>query len=159
MQPVEDSESYSAKKATETFEEVSTGNKRILTYHFGGNRATTVIVHYAPVEGSDDSGKHYNILADTTKAIPAHNLLLLIGDCNAHIGTDDAPVTYYEQTNSNGQLLLHLVLETNMAITNTQFQKRRVKPWKFIADTSGLKSQIDYTLIDQKWRNVGTSSS
>ena len=38
------------KKATETFEEVSTGNKRILTYHFGGNRATTVIVHYAPVK-------------------------------------------------------------------------------------------------------------
>ena len=138
---------------------MSTGNKRILTYHFGGNRATTVIVHYAPVEGSDDSGKHYNILADTTKAIPAHNLLLLIGDCNARIGTDDAPVTYFEPTNSNGQLLLHLVLETNMAITNTQFQKRRVKPWKFIADISGLKSEIDYTLIDQKWRNVGTSSS
>ena len=141
------------------FEEVATGNKRILTCHFGGNRATTVIVHYAPVEGSDDSGKHYNILADTTKAIPAHNLLLLIGDCNAHIGTDDAPITYYEQTNSNGQLLLDLALETNMIITNTQFQKRRVKLWKFIANTSGFKSQIDYILIDQKWRNVRTSSS
>ena len=100
---------------------MSTGNKRILTYHFGGNRATPVIVHYAPVEGSDDSGKHYNILADTTKAIPAHNLLLLIGDCNAHIGTDETPITYYEQTNSNGQLLLDLALETNMIITNTQF--------------------------------------
>ena len=95
---------------------------------------------------------------DTIKAIPAHNLLLLIGDCNARIETDDALITYYEQTNSNGQLLPDLALETNMVI-NTQFQKRRVKLWKFIADTSGLKSQIDYILIDQKWRNVGTSRS
>ena len=116
-------------------------------------------MHYAPVEGSDDSGKHYNILADTTKAILAHNLLLLIGDCNAHRGTDETPITYYEQTNSNGQLLLDLALETNMIITNTQFQKRRVKLWKFIANTSGFKSQIVYILIDQKRRNVGTSSS
>ena len=53
---------------------------------------------------------------DTIKAIPAHDLLLLIGDCNAHIETDDALITYYEQTNSNGQLLLDLVLETNMII-------------------------------------------
>ena len=96
---------------------------------------------------------------DTIKAIPTHNLLLLIGDCNAYIGTNDALITYYEQTNSNGQLLLDLALETNMVITNTQFQKRRVKLWKFIANTSGFKSQIDYILIDQKWRNVGTSSS
>ena len=96
---------------------------------------------------------------DAIKAIPAHNLLLLIGDCNAYIGTNDALITYYEQTNSNGQLLLDLALETNMVITNTQFQKRRVKLWKFIADTSGLESHIDYILTDQKWRNVGTSSS
>ena len=48
-----------SKKATEAFEEVATGNKRILTCHFGGNRATTVTVHYAPVEGSDDSEKHW----------------------------------------------------------------------------------------------------
>lgn len=129
---------------------MATGNKSILTCHFGGNRATTVIVHYAPVEGLDDSGRYYNILVDTIKAIPAHNLLLLIGDCNAHIGTDDAPITYFEQTNSNGQPLVDLALETNMVITNTQFQKRIVKLWKFITDTSDLKSQIDYILIDQK---------
>ena len=31
--------------------------------------------------------------------------------------------TYYEQTNSNGQPLVDLAIETNMVITNTQFQK------------------------------------
>ena len=45
-------------------------------------------------------------------------------------------------------------LKTNMVIANTQFQKRRGKLWTFIADTSGLKSQIGYILINQKWRNA-----
>ena len=70
-----------SKKATEAFEEGSSAKKRILTCHFGGNQATTAILHYAPEGESDDFGQHYNILSDTIKAIPAHNLLLVIGDC------------------------------------------------------------------------------
>ena len=49
-----------SKKATEASEEVASVTKRILTCHFGGNPATTVIMHcaYAPLEGSDVSEKH-----------------------------------------------------------------------------------------------------
>ena len=65
------------------------------------------------------------ILADTIKTIPAHNLLRVIGDCNAHIGTDDAPFTYHEQTNSNGQLLLDMALETNMVIVKVSEAERK----------------------------------
>lgn len=101
-------------------------------------------MHYAPVEGSEDSEKHYNILADTIKTIPCHNLLLVIRECNALIGTDDALFTFLEQTNSSGQVLLDIALETNMVIANKQFQKRKGKLWTFIADTSGLKLQITY---------------
>ena len=89
------------QKSHWSFWRSSSINKRILTSHFGGNPVTTVIVHYAPVEGSDDSEQHYNILADTIKTMPGHNLLLVIGDCNALIGTDDALYTYLKQTNSN----------------------------------------------------------
>ena len=63
-------------------------------------------MHYAPVEGSDDSEQHYNILADTIKTMPGHNLLLVIGDCNALIGTDDALYTYLKQTNKQQLLKL-----------------------------------------------------
>lgn len=127
-----------------TQQEVASVNKRILTCHFGGSPATTVIVHYAPVEGSEDSEKHYNILADIIKTIPCHNLLLVIRERNALIGTDDALFTFLEQTNSSGQVLLDIALETNMVIANKQFQKRKGKLRTFIADTSGLKLQITY---------------
>ena len=79
--------------------------------------------------------------------------MLVIGECNALIGTDDALFTYLEQTNSNGQVLLDIALETNMVLANKQFQKRKGKLWTFIADTSGLKLQIDNILINQKWKN------
>ena len=102
------------------------------------------------MEGSEHSEKHYNILADTIKTIPDHNLLLVIGECNALIRTDDALFTYFEQTNSNGQVLLDIALEINMVIANTQFQKRKGKLWTFIADKSGLELRIDYILINQK---------
>ena len=101
-------------------------------------------MHYAPVEGSEDSEKHYYILADIIKTIPCHNLLLVIRERNALIGTDDALFTFLEQTNSSGQVLLDIALETNMVIANKQFQKRKGKLWTFIADTSGLKLQITY---------------
>ena len=51
------------------------------------------------------------VIANTIKTIPARNLLHVIGDCNAYIGTDDATFKYHEQTNSNGQLLLDMALE------------------------------------------------
>ena len=87
------------------------------------------------------------------KAIPTHNMLLVIGDFNAHIGSSDMPYTYYEHTNKNGQHLLDLAVETSMFITNTMFQKKAGKLWTFCSDATGIRSQIDYILINGKWKN------
>ena len=40
-----------------------------------------------------------------------------------------------------------------MVITNTRFQKRKGKLWTYISDMSGAKTQIDYILINHKWKN------
>ena len=141
------------KRAEDALAEVISFNSRILITHFGGNPATTIITHYAPVEGADDAEEHYNNLADAIRSIPAHNMLLVVGDCNAGIGADDAPYSFHEHTNHNGQLLLELVQECNLEITNTRFQKKRGKLWTYLSDTSGTKSQIDFILINRKWRN------
>ena len=54
---------------------------------------------------------------------------MVIGDCNAHIGKDDAKYTFHDITNANGKLLIDLAEETNMIITNTTFQKKPGKLW------------------------------
>ena len=128
-------------------------NERIIIAHFNGNPATTVIVHYSPTEGSDSAENHYNNLSNAIKSIPKHNVLIVVGDCNAHIGTEDALFTFHDDTNTNGKLLLDLVEENNLVITNTSFQKRQGKLWTYLSDMNGSKSQIDYILINKKWKN------
>ena len=40
-----------------------------------------------------------------------------------------------------------------MDITNTRFKKRPGKLWTFISDMSGSKTQVDYILVNRKWKN------
>ena len=78
----------------------------ILVVHFNGNPATTIIVHCAPAEGDEDAINHYEQLSDITRTIPKHIVLLVIGDCNAHLGPEDALYTFHDKTSDNGKLLL-----------------------------------------------------
>ena len=142
-----------SKQAEGKLSDVKSYNKRILIAHFNGNPSCTIIVHYAPVEGNEEAEEHYSNLATVITTIPKHNLLLVIGDCNAHLGPTDVQYTYHKDTNSNGQLLLDLAIECNMVITNTKFQKKAGKLWTYISDMSGTKSQVDYILVNKKWKN------
>ena len=133
--------------------EVTSYNERILVANFCGNPSTTVIVHYAPIEGSDDAEDHYNNLTEAVNLIPKHNLIVVMGDFNAHLGHEDSLFSLHEKTNSNGQRLLDLAEETNTVVTNTRFQKKRGKLWTYLSDMSGTKTQVDFILINKKWMN------
>ena len=122
--------------------------------HFNGNPLTTVIIHYSPCEGSNEAEVHYKNLLDATTTIPRHNVLLTIGDFNAHVGTNDTfKYTYHRNSNQNGRLLIDYAEETNMMIANTFFRKRTGKLWTFMSDFTGAKTQVDYILIRRKWKN------
>ena len=101
--------------------EIKPYSSRILVVHFNGNSATTIIVHYAPVEGDEDAIDHYEQLSDITRTIPKHTLLLGKGDCNARLGPEDALYTFHDKTNDNGKLLLDYSIEANPIIANTRF--------------------------------------
>ena len=105
--------------------EIKPYNSHILVAHFNGNSAATIIVHYAPVEGDEDAIDQYEQLSGITRTIPKHNVLLLIGDCNAHLGPEDALYTSYDKTDKNGKLLLDYFIETNFIIANTRHHKKR----------------------------------
>lgn len=38
-------------------------------------------------------------------------------------------------------------------VGNTSYRKKSNKLWTFISDMSGVKTQIDYILINRKWKN------
>ena len=133
--------------------EIKPQNDRILQANFSGNPYTTIVVNYAPVEGSELAGSHYEKLNSVINDIPKHNMIIELGDFNAHLGKEHVRHMYHEHSNSNGNLLHDHALECGLIITNTMYEKRRGKLWTFISDMSGAKSQIDFILVNKKWKN------
>ena len=76
-----------------------------------------------------------------------------MGDFNAHIGSHQAKFTYHSDTNKNGQLTIDFAEEANMLMANTHFQKKTGKLWTFISDMAGTKTQVDFIMINRKWKN------
>ena len=86
-------------KTTESaLAEIKSYNERIIIAHLNGNPMTTIIVHYSPTEGIETAEDHYNNLTNAIKSIPKHNV---VGDCNAHIGKEEAKFTYHQVRNTN----------------------------------------------------------
>ena len=129
-------------------------SSRIVIAEFNSNPKTTVIACYSPTNTSDeaDADKYYQDLRSITENVPAHNFLVIAGDQNAQIGSNDAPFTYNKETNRNGEKLMDFVEEFQPSITNTNFMKPAKKLWTF-QHPSGTRSQIDYILTRKKWRN------
>ena len=141
------------KHSEKKLSEIEPINKRILIFHFDGNPTTSIIVHYSPTEGSSDSEEHYSTLSNVISSIPPHNLLLVIGDFNAHLSQDDYSYSYHKHSNTNGQLMHELVEQHQLIVGNTSFCKKAGKLWTYISDMSGVKSQIDFILVNKKWKN------
>ena len=89
----------------------------------------------------------------TLLAPSQNNVLLVIGDCNAHLGPANALYTFHDKTNDDGKLLLDHSTETNLITANTRFQKKRGKLFTFMPEMNNRKSQIEYILINNKWKN------
>ena len=118
---------------------------RILRVDFIGNPVTTLLVHYSSVESNSEVDEHYSLLIDSN-----HNIVLVIGDCNAHIGNEAAKYTYHQKTNHNRALLINLSQENHLMIANTCFHKKSEKLWTYLSDMGETKSQLDYICINKK---------
>ena len=133
--------------------EIKPINNRIMVAVFNGNPNTTVVVNYAPVERSEEAEEHYKMLSNVINSIPKRHVIIECGDFNAHLGRDNFKYAFHEKTNSNGSLLLEHATESDLHITNTLFKKKKSRQWTFISDMNGAKSQIDYILVNKKWKN------
>ena len=98
---------------------------------FSGNLTTVVIVNFSLQEGTEEAEEHNTKMIDAIKETPKPDLLLVMGDFNAHIGKEDASLRTTKGL-KNGQLLLDLAQECNMVIFNTKFQKKTGKLWSYL---------------------------
>ena len=81
-------------------------DRRTMVANFAGNPVTTVIVTYSPTEGAtvEEAENYYDNLGGAIDQIPAHNLLFVVGDLNAHVspsGTGPFTLDEYRKAKSS----------------------------------------------------------
>lgn len=135
---------------------------RIMVAHLEGNPMLTVIGAYAPTECDDHQAKEafYDALEDTTRNIPAHNVLIVAADFNARLGQDShefnrttiGPHIYHKKANENGKLLTGYCAMYKLCDAQSYFPHRKGRQWTWTHPT-GSNAQIDHLLIRGKWLN------
>ena len=96
-------------------------------------------------------------LQELLEQTPKKDVLFIIGDCNAKVGSQEIPgVTGRFDLgvqNEGGQRLTEFCQVNALVITNTLFRqhKRRLYTWTSL--DSQHRNQIDYILFSQRWRS------
>ena len=141
-------------KALDNLLSVEKISDRIMVAEFNSNPRTTVITCYSQTNTSDENAvdNFYQGLKGVTESVPAHNFLVIADDFNSQIEPEDTAFTFNKETNRNGAKLLDFTQEFKLTISNTKFMK---SPNKLCTHQhpAGHRSQIDYILILNKWKN------
>ena len=122
---------------------------------FNGNPKATIISCYSPTNVSEETElvDFYDELSCLVRSIPKHNVLVICGDINAQIGKNGHNIyNLHNTSNRNGQHLTDFMIENRLTCLNTNYQKREGKLWTYTY-ANNTKAQIDYVLINEKWKN------
>ena len=122
------------------------------------NHSITVIQVYDPISNAEEAEVEevYEDLQDLLELTPKKDVLFIIGDCNAKVGSQETPGLTGEfglgVQNEAGQRLIQFCQENALVIANTLFQqhKRRLYTW---TSHGQHQNQIDYILCSQRWRS------
>ena len=135
-------------------------NDRMISVHFQGKPFNiTVIQVYAPTSSAEEVGveQFYEDLQDLLELTPKKDVLFIIGDWNATIGSQETPGVTGKFglgiQNEAGQRLIEFCQENALVVANTLFQqhKRRLCTWTSLAGQQ--QNQIDYIFCSQTWRS------
>ena len=100
----------------------------MISVHFQGKPfSITVIQVYAPTSNAKEAERFYEDLQDLLELTPKEDVLFIIGDWNAKVGSQETPgVTGkfgFGVRNEAGQRLIEFCQENALVIANTLFQQ------------------------------------
>ena len=122
---------------------------------FNGNPRATIISCYSPTNVSEETElvAFYDELSSLVHSILKQNMLVIGGDMNAQIGKNrNNKYSLHNTSNWNGQHLTDFMIENRLMYLNTNYQEREGKLWTYTY-ANNSKAQIDYVLINKKWKN------
>ena len=135
-------------------------NDRMISVRFQGKPFTiTVIQAYAPTSNAEEAEveRFYEDLQDFVELTPKKDVLFIIGDWNAKVGSQETPRVTGKfglvLQNETGQRLTEFCQENTLVIANTLFQQHRRSLYIRTSPDGQHWNQIDYILCSQRWRS------
>ena len=96
-------------------------------------------------------------LQDLLEVTPKKDVLFIIGDWNAKVGSQETPGVKgkfgLRMRNEAGQGLIEFCQENALVIANTLFQQHKRKLYTWTSQDGQHRNQIDYILCSQRWRS------
>ena len=99
----------------------------------------------------------YEDLQDLLELTPPTDVLFIIGDWNAKVGSQETPGVTGKfglgMQNEAGQRLIEFCQENALVIENTLFQQHKRRLYTWTSPGGQHWNQIDYILCSQRWRS------
>ena len=118
----------------------------------------TVIQVYAPTSNAEEAEYEwsYEDLQDLLKLTPKKDVLFIIGDWNAKVGSQETPGVTGKFglgiQNEARQRLIEFCQENALVTANTLFQQHKRKLYTWTSPDRQYENQVDYILYSQNWR-------
>ena len=116
----------------------------------------TIIQVYAPTNKAEEAevDQFYEDLQDLLELTPKKDVLFVIGDWNAKVGSQETPGVTGKiglgVQNDGGQRLTDFCQENSL---DTLFQQNKGKLYTWTSPDGQHQNQIDYILCSQRWRS------
>ena len=129
----------------------------MISVRFQGKPFTIMVIQvYAPTSKAEETEveRFYEDLQDLLELTPKKDVLFIIGDWNAKVGSQETPgVTGkfgFGMRNEAGQRLIEFCQENALVKANTLFQQHKRILYTWTSPDGQHRNQIDYILCSQR---------
>ena len=132
----------------------------MISVHFQGKPFNIMVIQvYAPTSNTEKAEikRLYEDLQDLLELTPQKDVLFIIGDWNAKVGSQEIPGVTGKfglgVQNEAGQRLIAFCQENPLVIASTLFQQHKRSLYTWRSPDGQYQNQIDYTVCSQRWRS------
>ena len=125
---------------------------------FQGKSFSIIVIQvYVPTSNTEEAEWFYEDLQDLLELTPKKDVLFIIGDWNAKVGSQETPGVTGKfglgMQNEAEQSLTEFCQENALFIANTLFQQHKRRLYTWTSPDGQHRNQIDYILCSPRWRS------